>query len=359
MELQEIIALSRRYGSDPEAVLAGGGNTSAKDADRLYIKCSGVQLATMDETGFVPIDRHKLDAAMAQSYPDGDAAREAAFLQAVMATRALPGETRRPSVEAPLHNLFPQRLVLHVHPALINGLTCSREGEAACRRLFGGQVVWVPLCRPGYVLASLCKEAMAAHKARTGQSPQVLLLQNHGIFVAGDTPEEIDRLYAWVRDTLAREIRRAPDLAPAGQEDPRLAQLLKERCQMEYAAFGGGRDVLALAQSRQAAAPVLGAFTPDHIVYYGAAPAYLESPGDLAGLEAIPAGCRLALVGGSGYYALGHSQKEADTAALLFRDAVKIAVYSQAFGGYQHMTQELTDFITHWEVESYRKSQMK
>lgn len=56
---------------------------------------------------------------------------------------------------------------------------------------------------------------------------------------------------------------------------------------------------------------------------------------------------------------LGHTQKAADTAALLFQDAVKIAVYSQAFGGYQHMTQELTDFITHWEVESYRKSQMK
>lgn len=359
MELQDIIALSRRYGSDPEAVLAGGGNTSAKDPHRMYIKCSGVQLATMDEAGFVPIDRHKMDVAMAQSYPAEDAAREAAFLQAVMATLALPGETRRPSVEAPLHNLFPQRLVLHVHPALINGLTCSREGEAACRRLFGDQVLWVPLCRPGYVLASLCREAMARHKARTGRLPQILLLQNHGIFVAGDTPEEIDGLYAWVRDTLAKEVRQVPDLTPAGREVPRLTQLLKERCQMEYAAFSGGRDILALARSPQAAAPVLGAFTPDHIVYYGAAPAYMEGPEDLAALEQIPAGCRLVLVGGSGSYALGHTQKAADTAALLFQDAVKIAVYSQAFGGYQHMTQELTDFITHWEVESYRKSQMK
>lgn len=200
---------------------------------------------------------------------------------------------------------------------------------------------------------------MARHKARTGRLPQILLLQNHGIFVAGDTPEEIDGLYAWVRDTLAKEVRQVPDLTPAGREVPRLTQLLKERCQMEYAAFSGGRDILALARSPQAAAPVLGAFTPDHIVYYGAAPAYMEGPEDLAALEQIPAGCRLVLVGGSGSYALGHTQKTADTAALLFQDAVKIAVYSQAFGGYQHMTQELTDFITHWEVESYRKSQMK
>ncbi len=179
-----------------------------------------------------------------------------------MATRALPGETRRPSVEAPLHNLFPQRLVLHVHPALINGLTCSREGEAACRRLFGDQVLWVPFCRPGYVLASLCREAMARHKARTGRLPQICLLQeNHGIFVAGDTPEEIDGLYAWVRDTLAKEVRQVPDLTPAGREDPELTRRLKARCQMEYTAFSGGRDILALARSPQAAAPVLGAFT--------------------------------------------------------------------------------------------------
>lgn len=107
MELQDIIALSRRYGSDPEAVLAGGGNTSAKDPHRMYIKCSGVQLATMDEAGFVPIDRHKMDVAMAQSYPAEDAAREAAFLQAVMATRALPGRPAGPAWKRPCITCFP------------------------------------------------------------------------------------------------------------------------------------------------------------------------------------------------------------------------------------------------------------
>ena len=61
---------------------------------------------------------------------------------------------------------------------------------------------------------------MARHKARTGRLPQILLLQNHGIFVAGDTPEEIDGLYAWVRDTLAKEVRQVPDLTPAGREVP-------------------------------------------------------------------------------------------------------------------------------------------
>ena len=34
-DLAELVAISRRYGSDPEFVLVGGGNTSMKDADTL------------------------------------------------------------------------------------------------------------------------------------------------------------------------------------------------------------------------------------------------------------------------------------------------------------------------------------
>ena len=39
----------------------------------------------------------------------------------------------------------------------------------------------------------------------------------------------------------------------------------------------------------------------------------------------------------------------------MFLDAVKIAVYTESFGGYLHLSEELTDFIVNWEVESYRQ----
>lgn len=41
----------------------------------------------------------------------------------------------------------------------------------------------------------------------------------------------------------------------------------------------------------------------------------------------------------------------------LFNDAVKIAVYSESFGGPLHMEDDLIDFIVNWEVESYRQKQ--
>ena len=40
-------ALSRRFGEDPQFSRAGGGNSSAKTDEVLYIKPSGVSLASM------------------------------------------------------------------------------------------------------------------------------------------------------------------------------------------------------------------------------------------------------------------------------------------------------------------------
>ena len=57
MSLQALINASRRYGSDPHLVLLGGGNTSYKEGNILYVKASGHPLGSIDEGGFVRMDR--------------------------------------------------------------------------------------------------------------------------------------------------------------------------------------------------------------------------------------------------------------------------------------------------------------
>ena len=52
MDLNRLVLMSNQYGSDPDLVLAGGGNTSLKDEDRLYVKCSGTRLADITADGF-------------------------------------------------------------------------------------------------------------------------------------------------------------------------------------------------------------------------------------------------------------------------------------------------------------------
>ena len=60
-DINALVAMSNKYGADEEFVLAGGGNTSYKTADTLYIKGSGTSLATITVDGFVKIDRAELE----------------------------------------------------------------------------------------------------------------------------------------------------------------------------------------------------------------------------------------------------------------------------------------------------------
>lgn len=190
MLIDELVGFSNFYGSDPSLVLAGGGNTSAKAEGRMWVKGSGTALATITAQGFVEIDLSKLGEIFEKSYPDSDSEREALVLQDLMASR-VPGETKRPSVETTLHALFPQTYVLHLHPAKVNGITCSKGGESAARRVIDRDFIWIEQCRPGYVLAKLCRDKMLEFKARAGKDCDMLLLENHGIFVAADTVDAL------------------------------------------------------------------------------------------------------------------------------------------------------------------------
>ena len=61
--LQTITDLSRKYGSDKMYILAGGGNTSCKDENFLYVKPSGVSLANINPEDFVKMDRSIIHAS--------------------------------------------------------------------------------------------------------------------------------------------------------------------------------------------------------------------------------------------------------------------------------------------------------
>ena len=170
-QLEELSLMSNRYGANPEYVLAGGGNTSFKSEDYLWVKGSGTSLATIQPQDFVVLERALLDQMWTAQYPEEEDKREAAVLADMMNARVR-GETRRPSVETLLHNLFPQQYVLHVHPAIVNGLTCSIEGEKAMKKLLPG-AVWVDACKPGYIFALACKKVMDAYKAEKGKDVQI------------------------------------------------------------------------------------------------------------------------------------------------------------------------------------------
>lgn len=353
--LAALAEMSNRYGRDASYVLAGGGNTSFKKDGVLYVKGSGTALATIKAEEFVRIDREKLAEIWGRTYPEKESEREAAVLADMMAAR-LPGETRRPSVETLLHDLFPYAFVLHVHPALVNGLTCSKNGKKVAAELFP-DAVWIENSKPGYCLAALCRERLAGARG-SGKFPQIVFLENHGIFFSADTVDEIDKIVARVMSAIDAEIGDRPDEADA-DVDISAAAKIAPVIRMLYGEGNPASVRFCRQRSLIAYDPETGSLSPDHIVYCKASPLIISEGDDVqAAFRAYVADKgykpKVVYFRGLGAFCCGNTYKEALIASEVFFDAVKICVYAKSFGGVSTMPAWLESFIVNWEVESYR-----
>ncbi|MCL1927609.1 MAG: class II aldolase/adducin family protein [Treponema sp.] len=364
--LEQLAVISRHYGANPDYVIAGGGNTSFKNETTLWIKGSGVSLGEITPAGFVAMDRAKLASLWDISAANGGtddastvALREKTVLDGLMAAR-LPGEEqKRPSVETLLHDILPFNYVVHTHPTLVNGLTCSRDADKAARSLFGEDVVWIPISDPGFVLANEVRNRLAGRKA-----PAFFFLQNHGVFAGADTGEEIKSLYTKIMDTINSRIKRKPDMEGASCSFGGEAILQLQELSGGFVHFTRNNEIAALVKSREDFAPAASAYTPDHIVYAGSDPLFIEKDKDIktawnAHIEKISRPPKIVALEGEGVFGLGQSEKAANLALELFNDLVKVAVYSESFGGYRFMTAEKTAFINNWEAEHYRSNLVK
>jgi len=383
--LGEIIALSHRYGAGTDWVIAGGGNSSVKTDTSLWVKASGTTLGEITPEQFVEMDRGKLAAIWEADYPGDADKREARALSDLLAARVAGDTAPRPSVETLMHALFPHPLVFHTHPTMLNGLTCAVDGESAAVRLFGDRFVWIPTVNPGYTLAHEIRRRVDEWRSRhDGAWPAILIMQNHGLVVAGDNATEIDEIHRWIVEQLQGAIDRRPEIEPVDTDSPEIKALAMEVGAAIAAGLGSdglGSDglgsvalafsspeVLRRAASREDFAPIASAFTPDHIVYSGHAPCYVDSSSTdsdaSAGAAAVGAyrarhgvPPKIVLVPERGAVALGATARKAELAMLLFLDTLKVACYAESFGGSLFMPEDQIDFIRGWEVERFRERQ--
>lgn len=362
-DISQLIEVSRRYGSDERYVLLGGGNTSYKTDDVMYVKASGHALSNIDADGFVAMSMTRLMAIWDKSYAEDKEEREKAVLIDMMAARN-DGETARPSVEALLHGIIPFRYVVHMHPAMVNGLTSSRSGEEAVHTMFPS-AIWIPLVNPGYILAKTVREAQMLYAQSHTRPVAVIFLQNHGVFVGADTVEEINQLYEEIMGTLDRYIIRKPIFTSQKIDKARVA-LVQEAMATFYTVTEVPTVLknLALANritDKEAFYPISSAYTPDHIVYSGFAPLWIEesvfeTPDTVSALLAemeefkltngVPA--KIIVVQNTAAFATS------EAAMTLFIDTIKVAAFTESFGGPRFMDDDQIDFIRNWEVESYR-----
>jgi rhamnose utilization protein RhaD (predicted bifunctional aldolase and dehydrogenase) len=149
-DIQSLIEISKFYGKNKSFVIAGGGNTSYKTDDKLWVKASGFALATITEEGFAVLDRKKLAKISENEYSTDPFERERQIKDDL--ADATITKDKRPSVETSLHDCINYKFVIHLHPTLVNGVMCGNDVEKLMEPLFGADALFIPYIDPGYIL---------------------------------------------------------------------------------------------------------------------------------------------------------------------------------------------------------------
>jgi rhamnose utilization protein RhaD (predicted bifunctional aldolase and dehydrogenase) len=254
MTRQAVVSYCERIAADPLLVQGAGGNVSWKDGDALWVKASGTWLADAGSKDiFVPVDLSHLNAAF-------DAADFA------VTPRVLSDSALRPSIETLLHGLMPQRVVVHVHALQPLSYLVRRDAELAGRlaNLDGWAVV--PYRKPGAGLAQAVFEQLVI-----APGLHTLLLENHGVVVAGNDVAEVSTRLNDLLTALPAHPDNYDELKPEAivvdgthEYQPHTDQ------QMHY-----------LAQQFYPQLSSAWALYPDHVVFLGAAPTCYDSRGAL------------------------------------------------------------------------------
>ena len=277
-------------------------------------------------------------------------------------------------METLLHNLINYKYIVHTHPSMLNGMTCGAKGKEAATELFGEEAIWIDIIEPGYVLAAKLKEEMEQYKETTGRDADIIFLQNHGVFVAANSTEEIDKKTNNIFEKIASKIDRKPNFEPVDYDIETVvsvkkvvAKLLGEANGVEESCvtFCTNKEVQNFLEDEKTFYPISSAYSPDHIVYCKPYPVYVPYSykketlcelveDEIKEYQKNGFAPKVIAVQNLGYFAWGTNKKNADTCAEVFLDTCKIGVYSKGFGGPLFMTPYMIDFICNWEVEAYR-----
>jgi rhamnose utilization protein RhaD (predicted bifunctional aldolase and dehydrogenase) len=264
----------------------------------------------------------------------------------------------------------------------VNGLTCSQQGETAMERVFGNDAIWIPSINPGYILSKTVKTAMDKYRVAHNKPVSIIFLQNHGVFVGDNSINGIKDIYSSIMDKISALIKRWPLFSDEVRisNDAGINRLKDTLANLAggAAVFMRSKEIDALVKDRLSFSSVSSAFTPDHIVYAGSNPLFVElglgtsdqypSNQEAAHINAelieawnkhvkeIGMNPKIIAIQGMGVFGAAATERAANLALDLWRDAARIAAYSESFGGPLFMTPDKIHFINNWEVERFRVS---
>lgn len=378
--LHECVEASRRLGGDSFLTLHGGGNTSTKTADTLWVKASGFNLGTIVPAGFAPLDRSQLDELVAH-----DTLSDSELVEGLRAALLDPN-SKDPSIEAPLHHILPHTSVLHSHADSIVALTNTTQGLPLVEKVLGDDLLIVGFTMAGFELGKTVQAALAER----GDRPTTgIVLANHGLFTFGDTAESALARHLELVNTAAAYIERETGVRfeddadetrfsldePAHASAEQLRRLeeirdeIRARTDADWAVQALQSEGVSRFVARDDLARVSqqGTASLEHVIHTKRVPmidgdfaayeqeyrAYFErnaprSAEEVTMLDPVP---RVILDRELGLVTTGRDKKAARIASDIYRHTMRIIEAAELLGGYRSVTEEQAFDVEYWELE--------
>jgi len=307
------------------------------------------------------MDRNCLKIIAEKTYSNDPVKRETEIKNELFACVA-DGSDKRPSVETSLHNLLNFPFVVHTHPTLVNGLMCANNSQSETKAIFGDEVLLVEYTDPGYILFKLVEKRIGEFVKKKGREPQIIFLENHGVFVSANSIAEIKEIYSGIFNKLLNKIK---EVLPSHETKTSDITFLKNSNvfgkNILFKAFTS-KLIQEFTKDKESFRQADTSFSPDNIVYCKAH--YLFSSPDITVLLTDYQNFKnthgyfpkvIGLAGGV-LLCLEESEKSVNTVYEVFSDLLKISFYTRNFGGPRFMNLEQIEFIDNWEVENYRRN---
>ena len=169
VELVKLKQLSKFAGERFDLVQAGGGNSSVKVGEWMFIKASGVNMANVDiKNGYVPLNNKRLLNDINKN-------------STMDVTKYNVFGNKRASIETFMHATL-KKYTLHLHPIQVNRLLITKEAKPIVTGLFPEALI-IDYLTPGI---KICNEIVSKYNGEN-----LIFLINHGIIVTSDSFAEI------------------------------------------------------------------------------------------------------------------------------------------------------------------------
>lgn len=340
-----------------------GGPVSVKDAFTLGITVAGTVFSELHRDSFTLIPGTKLKSALERDDPISALRGEIA-----------PSGHHPPGIETLIHYTIPHRYLVQLQTTLVSGLVAGKDGKKAAHTLFGDDMVWIPVTPPDNRLLRAVQDAVQHEDAKPTRRPFLFLMQNHGMLVGGDSPEEVTRRCEEAEAAIGGALVRTPNLSPMQKDSDGLIELndTVRRAFAETRAAHGvalspplatacvNPEIAGRIASAAAFTPLEAAFLRDHLVHLGRNLCYVPRHNDLMAPPALQADVlhavhdfqslhdaapRVVAVEQMGAVIVGEDEAELAVCCSAFESALEIACYAESFGGVQPLSAEYIDAL--------------